>query len=80
MLDGTADTIMVSAAGDAKYTIYVGVISMFAARVVGAYLLGTVMELGVVGTRITMYIDWIVRIIFFYARYRSDKWTKFRAI
>ena len=68
------------AAGDAKYTMYVGVISMFTARVVGAYLLGTVMGLGVVGTRIAMYIDWIVRIIFFYARYRSGKWTKFRAI
>ena len=53
---------------------------MFTARVVGAYLLGTVMGLGVVGTRIAMYIDWIVRIIFFYARYRSGKWTKFRAI
>ena len=60
--------------------MYVGVISMFTARVVGAYLLGTVMGLGVVGTRIAMYIDWIVRIIFFYARYRSGKWTKFRAI
>ena len=68
------------AAGDAKYTMYVGVISMFTARVVGAYLLGTVMGLGVVGTRIAMYIDWIVRIIFFYARYRNGKWTKFRAI
>ncbi len=68
------------AAGDAKYTMYVGVISMFAARVVGAYVLGTVMGLGVVGTRIAMYIDWIVRIIFFVYRYKSGKWTQFRAV
>ena len=68
------------AAGDAKYTMYVGVISMFAARVVGAYVLGTVMGLGVVGTRIAMYIDWIVRIIFFAYRYKSGKWTAFRAV
>lgn len=68
------------AAGDAKYTMYVGVISMFAARVVGAYILGTVMGMGVIGTRLAMYIDWIVRIIFFVARYRSGKWTQYRAI
>ena len=68
------------AAGDAKYTMYVGVLSMFFARVVGAYILGTVMGLGVVGTRIAMYIDWIVRIVFFAIRYKSGKWTQYRAI
>lgn len=68
------------AAGDAKYTMYVGVASMFAARVFGAYMLGTVMGLGVVGTRIAMYIDWVVRIIFFVYRYKSNKWTQYRAI
>ncbi len=68
------------ASGDAKYTMYVGVASMFAARVLGAYMLGTVMGLGVVGTRIAMYIDWIVRIVFFVIRYRSGKWTAYRAI
>ena len=68
------------ASGDAKYTMYVGVISMFLARVLGAYILGTMMGLGVVGTRIAMYIDWSVRIIFFVIRYKSGKWTKFRAV
>lgn len=68
------------AAGDAKYTMYVGVLSMFFARVAGAYILGTVMGLGVVGTRIAMYIDWIVRIVFFEIRYKSGKWTQYRAI
>ena len=68
------------AAGDAKYTMYVGVLSMFFARVAGAYILGTVMGLGVVGTRIAMYIDWIVRIVFFAIRYKSGKWTQSRAI
>ncbi len=70
----------IRAAGDAKYTMYVGVASMFLARVAGAYILGTVMGLGVVGTRIAMYIDWIIRIIFFYHRYRSGKWMNYRAI
>lgn len=68
------------AAGDAKFTMYAGVFSMFAARVLGAYILGTVMGLGVVGTRIAMYIDWVVRILFFLFRYRSGRWMEFRAI
>ncbi len=68
------------ASGDAKYTMYVGVASMFLARVLGAYILGTVLGLGIIGTRIAMYIDWIVRIIFFVIRYKSGKWTKFRAV
>lgn len=68
------------AAGDAKYTMVIGVLSMFAARVVGAYVLGTVLGYGVVGTRIAMYIDWIVRIIFFVYRYLSNKWTQYRVV
>lgn len=68
------------AAGDAKYTMIIGVCSMFAARVIGAYVLGTVLGYGIVGTRIAMYIDWVVRICFFVYRYKSDKWTEFRVI
>lgn len=68
------------AAGDAKYTMYVGVISMFSARVFGAYMLGTVMGMGVVGTRIAMYIDWAVRIVFFVWRYFSNKWMNYRLV
>ena len=68
------------AAGDAKFTMYIGVGSMFAARVAGAYILGTVMGLGVVGTRIAMYIDWTIRIIFFVYRYHSGKWMNYRIV
>ena len=60
--------------------MYIGIASMFLARVVGAYTFGTVMGLGVVGTRIAMYIDWIVRILFFAYRYKSNKWMAYRAI
>lgn len=68
------------AAGDAKYTMYVGVASMFICRVCGAYMLGTVFGLGVIGTRIAMYIDWVVRIIFFVWRYFSGKWMNYRLV
>ena len=68
------------AAGDAKYTMYVGVGSMFGARVCSAYLLGTVLGMGVVGTRIGMYIDWGVRILFFVHRWHSGKWKQYRLV
>lgn len=68
------------AAGDAKFTMYFGVISMFLARVGCAWLLGRVFGLGVVGTRIAMYLDWGLRSAFFVFRYRSGKWTKFRVV
>ena len=70
----------IRAAGDAKYTMYVGVGSMFGARVLSAYHLGTVLGMGVVGTRIGMYIDWGVRIIFFVYRWRSGKWKLYRLV
>lgn len=68
------------AAGDAKYTMVIGVASMFLCRVGGAYLLGTVMGMGVVGTRIAWYIDWTARIIFFVWRYRTGKWKNYRLV
>ena len=68
------------AAGDARYTMIFGVISMFLARVGCAWLLGQVFGLGVVGTRIAMYVDWSLRSVFFLWRFRSGKWTKFRVV
>jgi putative MATE family efflux protein len=68
------------AAGDAKYTMYVGAASMFGIRIVFAYLFGTVFHLYVLGTFYAMFLDWIVRIIFFAMRYKSGKWKNYRAI
>jgi putative MATE family efflux protein len=68
------------AAGDAKYTMIIGVLSMFLVRIVGAYVLGTVLQLYVLGTYFAMFLDWGVRTIFFVRRYRSDKWMNYRAI
>ena len=68
------------AAGDAKYTMIVGVSSMFAVRIVLAYVFGTVFKMYVVGIFYAMFLDWVVRIICFAWRYRSGKWKNFRAI
>ena len=62
------------AANDVRYTMVVGVISMWVFRIVFAFFLGKYMGLGVFGTWIAMVLDWYVRAIFFVVRYKSGKW------
>lgn len=68
------------AAGDAKYTMIVGVASMFGVRILLAYIFGTVLHLYVLGTFFAMFLDWVCRIILFTIRYRSGKWKNYRVI
>jgi len=63
------------AAGDAKYTMWVSIISMWTVRVLFAYIFGIVLGWGVIGVWLAhSVLDWIVRGIIFYLRYRSNKW------
>lgn len=68
------------AAGDAKYTMIVGVTSVFLVRVLGSYLFGTVLGFGVIATWFAMYTDWVVRSACFVLRYRSGRWMEYRLI
>lgn len=68
------------AAGDAKYTMYIGICSMIVFRLGVAALLGIVMQLGVIGVFIAMTADWTARSILFVIRYMSGKWKNYRAI
>ena len=58
----------------------VGVLSMFAARIGGSYVMGTLLGMKVLGTYLAMFLDWLVRIVFFSIRYKSNKWTKYRVV
>ena len=57
------------AAGDAKYPMVVSMFSMWIFRVGFSVVLGTWMNLGLMGVWFAMFIDWIVRDIFFIARF-----------
>ena len=39
-----------------------------------SYILGTVLGMGALGTWFAMFLDWIVRIVFFAVRLHSNKW------
>ena len=64
------------AAGDATFTMTFSIASMWLCRVLFAYVFGKLMGYGVVGVWFAHSIlDWTVRSVIFFLRYRSGKWT-----
>lgn len=68
------------AAGDAQFTMKVGIGSMAIFRLGTAVLLGKWMRLGILGVWAAMGMDWLARSAAFMYRYKSKKWKNFRAI
>ena len=64
------------AANDARYTMIVSVLSMWIFRVGSAYVFAQYMNMGVMGVWFAMYLDWIVRLLFFVLRFKSGKWQR----
>ena len=64
------------AASDVRYTMVVALGSMAVFRIVFSYILGIGLGWGAVGVWIAMIIDWVCRIVFYAARYRSGKWEE----
>lgn len=64
------------AAGDAKYTSLVALLTMWLFRVVLGYVFGIVLKMDILGVWLAMVLEWGVRGFFFYMRYRGDKWYK----
>lgn len=68
------------AAGDVKYTMYTGILSMLLFRLGVAALCGIVFNMGIFGVWAAMGMDWLGRSIAFVLRYKSGKWKEYRAI
>ncbi len=68
------------AAGDVKFTMYVSVFSTIGCRVVFSVLFGIWMDLGVIGIAFAMCLDWMIRAVFFWIRFRGGRWKEFRVI
>ena len=68
-------TAFLRAAGDAKFTMLASMTTMWLVRVLLAYILGKYLGYGVIGVWFAhAVVDWTVRSIIFYRRYRSGKW------
>ena len=68
------------AAGDVKYTMLSGIISMWLFRVLCSYILAVVFNLGILGVWFGMFIDWGVRSVLFVSRFLSGGWESKRVI
>jgi len=70
------------AAGDAKFTMVVSMLSMWICRIGFSYLLGAPwgMNLGLLGVWQGMFADWIVRAGFFTFRFLGGKWKNHQVI
>lgn len=62
------------AANDVKFTMVVGVGSMFAFRIIGPWVLCVQLGYGAKGVWAAMIVDWVCRTAFFVARMASGKW------
>lgn len=68
------------AAGDVKFTMYVSVLSTIAVRLVLSWVLGIVLQMGVIGIAAAMVCDWVIRAVIFFWRQKSGKWKTFQVI
>ena len=68
------------ATGDVKFTMVVSIASTVLGRFIFSLLFAIYFNLGVIGIALAMCLDWSVRAVIFYLRYRSDKWMKYTVI
>ncbi len=62
------------AAGDARFTMVVAVLSMWIFRIGFSYLLAYTFDMKLLGVWVAMSIDWVARSAVFIWRYMSGKW------
>lgn len=68
------------ATGDVRFTTCVSLITTIGVRLVFSVLFGIVMNMGVIGIACAMCLDWSVRGIIFWIRFKQGKWKRFRVI
>ena len=68
------------AAGDAMFTMGISLFTTIGVRLILSILLGIVLDLGVIGITLAMCLDWTVRGVIFWIRFRQGKWKTYRVI
>ena len=68
------------AAGDATFPMIIGIAAMFFCRIALAYVLSNSFKMGMFGTWVAMFIDWIIKAVIFAYRYFNGRWTTYHAI
>lgn len=68
------------AAGDARFTMIVSMLSMWIFRIGFSYLLARFMDWGLLGVWVAMFVDWVVRAAAFLTRFLRGKWKQKQVI
>ena len=68
------------AAGDGTFCTVMSLIIMWLFRVLGGWILGSLLGFGVMGVWIAMLIDWAARAVVFPIRFRSGKWLRHKVL
>jgi len=68
------------AAGDTKFTMIISILSTVLGRFLFSIIFAIHFNLGVIGIVLAMALDWSIRGIVFYIRFKSNKWTEFKVI
>lgn len=68
------------ASGDVTFTMIVSIVSMWVFRVGSSYFFGIVLDMGVLGVWIGMFIDWGARSVMFVWRFVSGKWLERKSL
>ena len=68
------------AAGDVKFTMVWSMVTTIGVRLLFSLLFAMALDLGVIGVAVAMCLDWCIRAVIFYIRFRSGSWKKYRLI
>lgn len=68
------------AAGDVKYTMIISIASTVLGRLVLSIIFGIYLNMGAIGIAIAMCLDWTIRAVIFYLRFKSNKLKEFKVI
>lgn len=72
--------VVFRSAGDAKFPMIISTFSMVVFRIVFAHIFSIYFGMGMIGTWIAMYVDWIFRTITYMIRFRKGIWMRYRIV
>lgn len=63
-----------------KFTMVWSIITTIGVRLLFSVLFAIVLKMGVIGIAIAMCMDWCIRAVVFYIRFRGGKWKQYQLI
>lgn len=68
------------ATGDVRFTTGISLLTTIGVRLVFSILFGIIFSLGVIGIAYAMCLDWVLRGMIFWWRFKGNKWKHFKVI